>query len=151
MTHLIKTFLILGKEDISIEAKTEVKLYNLTKNICHNHNYCLSKDSVEIINGIPVETRLRVQKQLLIIVLSNIIRNAFQHTEKGSIRIYYEDNKYTVTNSNSQEKCPYSKNGINSHGFGIQIVERICAVANWGFSLTHSSGSEYKAELNLKV
>lgn len=150
MTHLIKTFLVLGKEDISMEAESDVNLHQLTDNICHNHNYCLAKDTVTVSNDIAADVNLRIQEQLLIIVLSNMIRNAFQHTESGNIKISYNNYRLLVTNTKSDQQIAHSSSSMESYGFGLQIVERICSVIDWQFELSQTKDASFTAQLNLK-
>jgi signal transduction histidine kinase len=90
---------------------------------------------------VPREAVLSLNYQALRLVLSNLVRNAVQYTERGFVTIGYGAKRLTVTDSGrgiSEEHLPhvldrYFRAGIASGGtgLGLSIIKRICDHYGW--------------------
>jgi len=84
---------------------------------------------------------LEVNFQALRLVLSNLIRNAVQYTERGSVRIGYHARCLRVSDTGrgiGSDHLPrvferhYRADAMNEGtGIGLAIVERICEQQGW--------------------
>lgn len=58
------------------------------------------------------------------IVFSNLIRNAFQHTPCGEVRIHFDENKLCIQNT-FHEVADELQNE-HSFGLGLMLVRELC-------------------------
>ena len=140
MTHLIETFLLLGRENIDEKVQNEFNLHDLVKDSFNKHNYLKKTSQIECINLIPTQCMLNTSEQYLAIVIDNLIRNAYQHTYQGSISvsinrscIFVEDTGEGMANSHAFTKEP--NNVLDKSGVGLAIVTRLCEKLEWQFSI----------------
>ncbi len=77
------------------------------------------------------------------IVLGNLIRNAFQHTQVGSVTINQTDAGVEIINQNTAE--PDSKETQTSLGFGLglQMVGQLTAAMGWQYHYTTSDNGTH--------
>ncbi|WP_208990359.1 sensor histidine kinase [Pseudovibrio brasiliensis] len=82
------------------------------------------------------EDEAELPKAPLLILFGNLIRNAFQHAQKGEITISYRDGVFLIENPVATGK----KEGAasiyeESFGFGLSLCERIARRMGWEFTL----------------
>jgi signal transduction histidine kinase len=98
----------------------------------------------------PGET-LDLDRQALHLVLSNLLRNAVQHTAHGSIRVRYAARRLTVADTGAgiaAEDLPrvferYYRGGAETDGLGLglAIVKRICDRFGWRMEASSRPGA----------
>ncbi len=83
-------------------------------------------------------------KQVVRIVLSNILSNAITYTSTGSINVLAEHNKITIVDTGTgipkdiiEDITQPHVRGENSNGFGLglSIVKSLCDRFNWRLSI----------------
>lgn len=140
MGHLTEVLLWLGREENAQLEEHEVELDRLLGEVANEHKYLL--------NGKPVNVLIKLdkyQQKLPItvcrIILSNLIRNAYQHTQTGIVDIRQEGNKVVIENISDDDK-PNTNQGDLGFGLGLQLTEKLIQKFGW-----HSS---YQTTMNGK-
>lgn len=140
MQNLVTTLLWMSRTERSDIESNHINLVTLVEEILENHHYLVDgKDiTITITKEQPIETD-PLPTVLIEIIVTNLIRNAFQHTTKGNITITLSINLIQITNSLEPEETALppshsiAPNQQTSFGIGLMLVERICTQHNWRF------------------
>ena len=63
---------------------------------------------------------------MLLILLQNLVGNAFSYTQTGYINIGYRDHIIEVVNSNEAAFLRDAREAPHGSGLGLSIVQRLC-------------------------
>jgi len=130
--QLLSALLWLAQSsDRSIEQST-IYLNEVTEKIIDDHRYLLLNKKTDIHMKISIEY-LIIEEELFLIVLSNLIRNAFHHCTEGVIDIAISRQALTICNAYDTSQTVENVAMVQSFGIGLQLVERICQKLNWQF------------------
>ncbi|OLQ77764.1 hypothetical protein BIT28_05380 [Photobacterium proteolyticum] len=130
MGHLTDTLLWMSRESTSSLPAEYVDLGVLLEELVDELHYLLQGKSVSI----EVETSPHSVLLPVIgcrIVLTNLIRNAFQHTQHGRVVITQVENTVLIQNSNSD-----SQSGETSDlgfGLGLDLTEKLVKRFGWQY------------------
>ncbi len=101
----------------------------------------IERKKLELEIDVPPDQVLRVSRQALHAVLSNLLRNAVQYTDAGHIRVSYRDRVISVDDTGigiGAEDLPRVFDRFYRHtrrseglGVGLAIVKRICDHYGW--------------------
>ena len=132
MEDLTETLLWLDRQDNSSLSTSPVALHSLVTTISDELAYLLQGKEVSV----AVETNeytLEASPIAVRIVLGNLIRNAFQHTQVGSVTINQIGAGVEIINRNTDK--PDSKETQTSLGFGLglQMVSQLTAAMGWQY------------------
>ncbi|WP_373960402.1 sensor histidine kinase [Vibrio gigantis] len=147
MIALVTTLLWMSRNS-EIETNYEqIKLTPLINNIIESQRYLLKNKEVEIkINIEPEEHPL--PRELTEVVLTNLVRNAFQHGGSGEIRIAVSQTQFDVTNRLEDENITHDPEQQTSFGIGLELIDRVCQNQGWRF--THGThGNEFSVKVVL--
>jgi len=139
MKSMTETLLWLSREGDTTMPMELTSLGDLLKNIETELAYLLMGKSVEVsIEVDNTEVELAVVPSL--IVLNNLVRNAFQHTQQGSVHIVQKNNEVLITNIETGLD-PLNSNGSSSNkelgfGLGMQLVEKLTKQFGWKYTTT---------------
>ncbi|MDP5032389.1 MAG: HAMP domain-containing histidine kinase [Paraglaciecola sp.] len=147
MSNLTDTLLWLSRNDEQEVAPETVALDDKIKQLCVELNYLLNAKNVEI-NIDTEQYGLHVQATACHIVLSNLIRNAYQHTQSGYVNIKQQGGRLTIINCNTQDDNAELKTGTNEtavafgegYGLGLQLSEKIIKRHAWFYEVTNVQG-----------
>jgi signal transduction histidine kinase len=131
MIRLCEALLWLARESDKTIPKVKVSPGEVCNQIIIDQSYLIQSTSVELAltNN---STFIQIEKDLFLIVLSNIIRNALQYTSRGSVAIYIDNNSMEVTNDVDVDGDRDQE--FVSFGLGLQLVERIADKLGWRFA-----------------
>jgi len=135
MTHLIETFLLLGREEQKVNATEGFNLHELVNQSFAKHDYLKRSVEVKCQNNIDSSLNIVSSKQHLAIVLDNLVRNALQHTHDGSVSVLFENQQLIVRDTgdgmSEQRKQSPSTNVMEKSGVGLNIVRRLSEKQHW--------------------
>lgn len=132
-------------------AQQDVSLRPLIEDIAATHQYLLKQKNVEWTVDVPNNEILHIEKGLLEMLLTNLIRNAFQYTDQGKVTISANHREVIVTNPLPQQPVQPAKaiaassTHTESHdygyGIGLYLVETLCSQKNWLLDITSDKNS----------
>lgn len=138
MEQTVVTLLSLAREQ-NQQTTATIKLLPLVEKVVLQQTKLLQDKSVEVIIDVNAQTHLLMHESDLLILLSNLIGNAFQHTQQGTVTIQSHDNQLHIidTGKGIEESIqPHVTDalmkGSDSQGFGIglSLVTRLCEHQN---------------------
>ena len=90
-------------------------------------------------------------------MLSNLIRNAYQHTQRGHVHIIQQGSVVTIINEEHRDSASHSNNKIKTtqqpilgYGLGLQLSERIIQRHKWQYQIIDEPG-RYLVKVDFKV
>jgi signal transduction histidine kinase len=140
MENIIQTFLVLSREGHLMEASEPVCLNDLISNLIEEHKILIEHKKIEVIQDPCENATFHAPPILLRIAVGNLIRNAFQHTRQGSVRVTGEMNRVTVTDTGpgipgnlALETMTRAIPSSHPEGFGLglAIVNDFCVRLGW--------------------
>lgn len=148
MSDLTETLLWLGRNDEQDVTPEPLNLHEKITQLCDELNYLLNGKNVEVnIDG--DECSVNVEATPCHIVLSNLIRNAYQHTQYGQVHIKQQGSRVTIINSNDSGDNTTPEAGSGSkqvalgygYGLGLQLSEKIIKRHGWFYEIADLQGS----------
>ncbi|WHR52340.1 HAMP domain-containing sensor histidine kinase [Vibrio furnissii] len=139
MTDLTETLLWLNRGKESEPPLSEVNLQALIEQICQELHYLVRDKEVTVDVQLSAGQFL-LPKTLCHIVLSNLIRNAYQHTLLGKVVITQRGSQVTIAN--------HDHSGANAHdtlgfGLGLELTNRIIRHYAWPYhTIEHDHGRD---------
>ncbi|MBU3002304.1 sensor histidine kinase [Paraglaciecola arctica] len=156
LSNLTDTLLWLSRnEDIAI-APEPVDLSKIIHQACNDLGYLLDGKNVDV--EIEAEqSSVNVVSVACQIVINNLIRNAYQHTQEGYVTIKQLGSCITIINTNvTEDNDQFSGKSVKSpiafghgYGLGLQLSEKIITHHNWQYS-KHSSQGSYRATIDFE-
>jgi signal transduction histidine kinase len=146
MQHLTETLLWLSRDNVEGLKLKRIDLDELIRHLIAELTYLLERKDVEL----KVETepcQIDLPDIPTQIVLRNLIRNAFQHTEAGQILITQQGPVITVDNPQLKQKGEQDNLGF---GFGLQLIAQLTERLGWRYQV-ESQGLTYKAIISLET
>jgi len=150
MAELTGALLLLSRKNSNAAYLEKVNLRELLSTLVKEHQYLLTGKNVgvELIHVDDEEYSLPLA--LCRIVLSNLIRNAFEHTSAGTVCVHVSKLTVLITNTSTgltddfQTTSEQSGNNRQGFGIGLDIVRKIVAQQAWHLNLSSSlqSGSK---------
>lgn len=148
MMHLIETFMLIGRENIPNNTVSPTSLSVVVNESIGRNSYLISGKDVEAINMVDQQIVVNQPHKLLAVVIDNILRNAFQYTEKGNITVRASEEYISVTDTgrgfdqSSVERLlrPYETFHGEGIGLGLNIIKRICELTGWRLEVRSECG-----------
>ena len=126
---LIETLLWINRQSDQIPSSETVHLDLEIQGIIASYRYLIDDDEVELcISGADVE--LFAPVSAVRIVLSNLVKNAFQYTKVGEVSIVIEPSWVVIENVNRGE-IDFVDSDEFGFGLGLELVVLICERFQW--------------------
>ncbi len=132
MQHMSETLLWLSRDDNQTLDKSEVDISELLRNLVSENQYLLQSKSVDVHMEIE-NIHMWVAATPCGIVLSNLIRNAFQYTAEGKIEISLYKSSVVIKNTNQHNQEVDHTGADYGFGLGLNLVEKIVDKMNWKY------------------
>jgi signal transduction histidine kinase len=136
MQQLLETLLWLGRENAPLGETETIHLSTFIEQEISDLSYLMDGKHVTCeFTPDSTETCIATSRASLMIVVSNLIRNAFQHTPKGHVKVTLTGTKLCV--ENTILTCSGECTTPQGEGIGLQLVRRICQRLGWECTPTH--------------
>ena len=131
MTQLTETILWLNREEGRHLELSSVKLSDLVSQICEDLHYLIEHKNIQVNLSLDAQPVL-LPEALGRIVFANLIRNAFQHTQEGTIDIEQNGSTITIVNQNREHIDSQDDLGF---GLGLALTERLVKRYGWTYDV----------------
>ncbi|MEF1278971.1 HAMP domain-containing sensor histidine kinase [Vibrio fortis] len=150
MNYLVKTLLWLSRKNNQPLTEEVLDLSALIHQVIDDNHYLLEgRDTVvEVKCTLEPNYEIRDNYGAIHLAIVNLVRNALQYSADGQIDIIFDDGVLMVKNP-YQENINQTK-GKESYGYGLYLVEKICASRGYLFSIDYQSDSVV-ASLSVKT
>ncbi|WP_275667291.1 HAMP domain-containing sensor histidine kinase [Vibrio sp. Isolate24] len=136
MTDLTETLLWLNRQEDKTLPFSDLVIGDLITQIDHELEYLLQGKAVKVSLNVD-ETKHSLPLGLCRIVITNLVRNAFQHTYQGEVSIEQAESRLVITNRNLSHGEREEELGF---GLGLELTERLISQYGWYYE---NSAIEY--------
>ncbi|MEL0631756.1 HAMP domain-containing sensor histidine kinase [Pseudoalteromonas carrageenovora] len=146
MSDLTETLLWLSRNDDQQSSPEPVNLAVKITTLGNELDYLLNSKQVNVlINTDNQSTTISTEATACHIVLTNLIRNAYQHTQQGQVRITQQGSRVIIVNSSEQTDMPHTANNTNKpanigYGLGLELSEKIIKRHGWVYEVNDMPG-----------
>jgi signal transduction histidine kinase len=140
MTEHIRALLFLAREQEPADHES-VALCECVNDAAAPLRSEIARKGLLLEIEVPGEVVIEANRQALLLVLSNLIKNAVHYTRRGFVRVSYAARRLKVSDSGvgmEADELPriFARNYRGEHsadglGIGLDIVKRICDQAGW--------------------
>ena len=149
LEQVIDMFLCLAREELPPEAEHPVDLGQVARSVVDANVHLLRSRNVDVRIRFPRPVGLTVSDQIVSILLSNLVRNAFASTQAGSVTIDGDEHRVRVLDTGpGVSRAAAASDAPTQSGFGLLIVEDLCARLGWDFALSDRPSGGAVAELS---
>lgn len=162
MEGLTETLLLLARDESESLEKSQVEIEAVVQNELKSLELIYKDKPIEVQLEKHSDLRVHAPEKVMVILVGNLLRNAFNYTAKGRITVTVHENSVDVTDSGigmkkAQLKAvtqPFYRGGNDpsspGHGLGMAIVQRLCHRYNWELSISSSYGEGTKVKVDFK-
>mgnify|MGYP003950736099 CR=1 FL=1 len=129
---LIETLLWINRQSDQVPISEVVDLEREIAEIVESYRYLNDEDDVELLIT-SVDSELSAPATAVRVVLSNLVKNAFQYTNVGEVSIAIEASRVVIENVNRMEIDSVDSDEYG-FGLGLELVELICSRLEWHYS-----------------
>lgn len=155
MADLTTALLAMARERDDGQRPT-VDLATLLAETLDKHRHLLGNKPVDVVLEIHDHPSLAADPNLLSIVVANLVRNSFNYTHRGTVRIQLESRCLRVSDTGLGiprealdqvfQRLYKGKQSLGA-GIGLSLVKKICERYGWDIRLASEEGQGTVAEL----
>ena len=158
MSEQIQVFMFLAREQ-AFGASETVSVAECVNEAAEPYRGELVRKGLQFTVEVEPAATVQLNRQALGIVLTNLIRNAVQHTERGFVRVSYAAGRLMVSDSGAGiaasdvrrlfERFYRAASKREGFGLGLAIVKRVCDLYGWTIDVdsTPGRGSDFSIGL----
>jgi len=135
MTQLTQALLWLSKGEKSFQT-SEFNLSELIELHLHQLNHLISNKAVEVI-FIQDNILIEQARALVDVVISNLIRNAFENSTGGRIILHHSSEGISISNPIYRAKDTNTPSH-QGFGLGLHLVNKVTEKQNWDLKIQES-------------
>ncbi|TMP02519.1 sensor histidine kinase [Pseudoalteromonas sp. S3178] len=145
MSDLTDTLLWLSRNEEQQSSPEPVNLADKITTLSTELNYLLIAKHVNVALNTQQDCTITTDATACHIVLTNLIRNAYQHTQAGQVHISQQGSKVTIINCSAKDDAPVAKTSTAKHasigyGLGLQLSEKIIKRHGWVYEVNDMPG-----------
>ncbi|MEF1281680.1 histidine kinase [Vibrio fortis] len=144
VTQFNSAFLVIGALLLLVFLVVRLLVYRLTKpmsietevlldKIVDGQRYLLSQKQVEVETNVSCG-KIYQPRELVEVVLTNLVRNAFQHGGQGNVAMLLAEEGFEISNTTPEPGLSGKGSRDTSFGIGLELVERVCHSQGWQLS-----------------
>lgn len=134
MKGMTETLLWLSRENNELIPNDCIELSQLVTETSQDLNYLLHGKSIEL-SIETSEATLNLPAEACKILISNLIRNAFQHSVSGNITISQRSGVIKIVNSHNDLGIDKITNNNVGFGLGLRLCQKLVERFNWSLSM----------------
>lgn len=147
METTIETFLWLAREENPLEESCLVA--PVARKAIDDNRYLIENKEIRLHVDVRTDKSVRVKEEVLYIAITNLIRNAFHFTSRGSVSITIDEAYIEIADTGIGIEADKLDSvtrshvkGANSQGFGLglSIVARLCKRFGWQLAIDSEPG-----------
>ena len=156
MENIIETLLWLSREDAAIDQNQVFAVGSMVRETLEQNRYLLVNKPVDIELVSDNDPQLSIPAPIFQIMLTNLIRNAIQHTASGKISVLVKDDRVIVSDTGAGmapddlklvSQLHLQGDRYQGFGLGLSIVNRLCDRLGWKLKIESERGRGTKAQL----
>lgn len=149
MSEQIQVLMFLAREQ-AFGASDTVALLECIAEAADPYRGEITRKGLEFTVDVEPAATLQANRQALDIVLTNLIRNAVQHTQHGFVKVSYTARRLVVSDSGVGigtadirrlfERFYRASGEREGFGLGLAIVKRVCEMYGWSIDVDSQPG-----------
>ena len=156
MENIIESLLWLSREDVAVDQDQVLAVGPVVRESIEQNRYLLGNKPIDMAFVPEGDPQLSIPAPIFQIMLTNLIRNAIQHTPSGKISVIVKDDRVIVSDSGTGmdpdnlrlDTQPLSgEDRYEGHGIGLSIVRRLCNRLGWKLEFASEPGRGTTAQL----
>jgi len=149
MENITETLLWLSREDVAVDQDQRFAIAAVVRETIEQNRYLIGSKPIDIEFVPEGDPRLSIPAPIFQIMLTNLIRNAIQHTAAGKISVIVKDDRVVVSDTGTGmdpdnlrlDTQPLSgEDKYKGHGIGLSIVTRLCNRLDWKLEFASAPG-----------
>jgi signal transduction histidine kinase len=147
MKNLSETLLWLSRDKEEELSVSTLSLDMVIQDLVKESSYLLKGKDIELTVRLDPNTKIYQPEHPVRIVIGNLIRNAFQHTQAGQVSIVQEGSQITIINATSAVPKDEKIQDLG-FGLGLQLTKQLTEKLGWAYQ-TEELETTYTAVLKL--
>jgi len=149
LENIIETFLYLGRQGSTFDHGQSCTLLPVVEDSLEQNRYLLEGKQVAVHLEPGPNFEVATPRAVVAIAIGNLIRNSFQYTEQGSVRLSFEPFLFQIADTGrgiaENDLCQITRRETRAtsgegFGLGLSIVNDFCASYGWDLDIQSELG-----------